>query len=267
MPFPDCERIRYKKNPLVQVTCQLRFPSILKINESPVEFQEKIRDNYPIYNCKTELQQTITFDTQMTTKMQLIPKTKQTTTVKNHNFSSIDTKWHINLTPTFLALTTYKYADWEDFSEKLQQPFKALCEIYKPTYFERVGLRYIDAFDRSKLNLKKTKWSKLIQPFVLGFASNRHVEKDVKRTKNNAEIDLGNGATALIQTGLGAIGDLPLLSNSESVFIFDTDMYMIRKQEHEVNETLNYLHNNAIKIIHSAIKPKLHQAMEPEPHV
>lgn len=48
MQFPDYERVIYERNPLYEVTCQLNFPSILKItSQQPVEFHEGIRNEYP----------------------------------------------------------------------------------------------------------------------------------------------------------------------------------------------------------------------------
>ena len=50
MPFPDSERVIYQRNPLLEVICQLRFPSILRIDsEAPAVFQERVRKEYPMY--------------------------------------------------------------------------------------------------------------------------------------------------------------------------------------------------------------------------
>lgn len=69
---------------------------------------------------------------------------------------------------------------WEDFKERLITPLQKLLEIYKPAFFERVGLRYVDAFQRSKLGLQSSSWAELIQPFALGFLSNDKVMSEVK---------------------------------------------------------------------------------------
>ncbi len=43
----DYKRVIYAKAPITEVSCQLRFPAILKIeNESPSAFQELIRDKF-----------------------------------------------------------------------------------------------------------------------------------------------------------------------------------------------------------------------------
>ena len=55
MLFPDAKRTIYKNNVLEQVICQLRFPTILKIDtEVPSRFQEVIRHRFPIYKQTNE---------------------------------------------------------------------------------------------------------------------------------------------------------------------------------------------------------------------
>ena len=55
MPFPEAERVVYRQNPLDRVVCQLKFPPILKIErEIPVEFQDRIRKDFPGFYEKRE---------------------------------------------------------------------------------------------------------------------------------------------------------------------------------------------------------------------
>ena len=57
MPLPDFPRLTLQKNPLEQVICQLRFPQILKIDmQAPFEFQDIIRQEYPMYAASKENQ-------------------------------------------------------------------------------------------------------------------------------------------------------------------------------------------------------------------
>ena len=57
MPFPEKQRVIYKKNPLNKVICQFRFPPILRIDsEIPSSFQDSIRSDFPLYQEKIEVQ-------------------------------------------------------------------------------------------------------------------------------------------------------------------------------------------------------------------
>jgi uncharacterized protein (TIGR04255 family) len=75
MQFPDYERVIYERNPLNEVLCQLRFPSILKVtSQQPVEFQEVIRTDYPILNIKRPVELPVPNQTpELTTILGSIP--------------------------------------------------------------------------------------------------------------------------------------------------------------------------------------------------
>lgn len=55
MMFAEYDRCQYLRSPLVEVICQLRFPTILSINANePAAFQEAIRRDFPQYRVVTE---------------------------------------------------------------------------------------------------------------------------------------------------------------------------------------------------------------------
>jgi len=267
MPFSDVERVIYNNNPLIEVICQLRFPRILSINEFlPAAFQDRIRGDYPLFNVAIEHQQQFTIDS-IDTDTPPIPRVVQSEKINNYRFSSADGFWHINLTGTFIALSTSKYSCWEDFLLRMKKPLAALLDIYKPAFYERIGLRYVDAFRRSKLKLDGVDWSELIQPYALGFLSNLLVKNEVRSQNYTVEIDIGNKAIAQIKTTLGFVGSignsLPT-SNHELSFIVDSDIFYMKKEISELNDSLEYLHNNSTKLIRAIITDRLHKAMGPE---
>ncbi|MDR1070039.1 MAG: TIGR04255 family protein, partial [Gracilibacteraceae bacterium] len=122
MPFLNFQRAIYAKSQLTEVVCQLRFPRILMINEEqPAAFQERIRDDYPLFQVVVEQQQHITVDIG-SKEIQPIPRLIQSETTNNYKFSSVDENWRVNLTSTFLALSTSRYDRWENFQEHLKKP-------------------------------------------------------------------------------------------------------------------------------------------------
>jgi uncharacterized protein (TIGR04255 family) len=136
MPFPEAPRVIYRKNPLNRVICQLRYPSILKINtESPADFQESIRREYPLYREKTEFLQENTIRGKTDLPTEMMNQLMQASVTKNHEFRSEDGIWKINLTRNFLSISTSKYVRWEDFLERFMSSFKALMRIYMPPFF------------------------------------------------------------------------------------------------------------------------------------
>jgi len=267
MPFPEVERVIYSNNPLIEVICQLRFPRILKINEnSPASFQDIIREDYPLFDITIEHQQKFAIDSNDNDTLP-IPRVVQSEKINNYKFSSTDGFWHINLTSTFIALTTSKYYCWEDFLKRMEKPLAALLDIYKPAFYERIGLRYVDAFKKSRLRLDDVDWSELIQPYALGFLSNPTIKNEVRSQNYMVEIDIGNNAIAKIKTVLGFVGsisnDIPA-TDPELSFIVDSDMFFMKKEINELDESLDYLHKNSTKLIRAIIKNRLHQAMKPK---
>lgn len=55
MISPDNRRYAYGKAQLIEVICQLRFPTILSIDtREPADFQETVREAFPRYQCQVE---------------------------------------------------------------------------------------------------------------------------------------------------------------------------------------------------------------------
>ena len=58
--FPEAPRVIYDKAPLSRVICQLRFPSVLKIESSiPADFQERIRGRFPVFEKSNQILPTL----------------------------------------------------------------------------------------------------------------------------------------------------------------------------------------------------------------
>jgi len=262
MAFEKAERVIYKNNPLIQVICQLRFPRILSINEkAPADFQDSIRKDYPVYAVAVEQEQQLTIEA----AKDPAPKVIQGERINNYSFSSADDIWRINLTSTFLSLSTSRYTRWEDFCSHLKKPLDALNAVYSPAFYERIGLRYVDAYCRSALNLDANMpWTELIKPFALGFLSSE-IAVEVKGYSSTSDINLGNGAMARVVASMGFVGNAVFQQNPELSFIVDSDFfYDSKKAISELEVSLDNLHNHANNLIRSIITEKLHEAMEPE---
>jgi uncharacterized protein (TIGR04255 family) len=251
MPFPNSERVIYEINPLENVICQLRFPPILKIDsEIPAEFQEKIRIEFPIYNESIEEQGLIINESP-------IFSTQKT---KNHEFSTEDGLWKINVTRTFIALSTSKYERWEQFNEKLNRILKTFVDIYKPPFFTRVGLRYIDVFDRAKLGLNNRSWEDLIKPYILGVLGTE-ISMNVDNFENTYQIKLSEAnSTVRVITSLV----LHRISR-EQCFKVDSDFFKSsRTNIEDTSKNLDFLNKTASKLIRWIITEELHNSLKPK---
>lgn len=258
--FSQEERCVYQNHQLGDVICQLRFPEILSIGASaPVAFQEAIRDEYPQYAAKTE-----TPAPKLTGAPGQFSIENQPSTV-NYHFVSEDGAWRVNLTNKFISLATTRYTCWEDFALRLDKPLAAFIKIYKPAYFERVGLRYLNFISRRNLDLEGTPFSELISPIYLGpLADEEITEANSSRCSIDAELGLRGGCRVNLHAGPGLIKRNGQ-ADQEVRFIFDQDLFLPGKLP--INLTtgaLQTLHSQAYSIFRGAITDTLHNALGPE---
>ena len=253
---PHC---RYRKNQIVEVICQLRFPEILTIaTNPPAQFQEIIRSEFPQFSRRQELPAPKVTGTpgQMTIQNQ--------PSVINYQFTSADGIWRVNLTSKFISLTCARYTCWEDFARKLDKPLAAFIKTYQPAYFERIGLRYLNFISREELGLENIPFSQLFAPCYLGPLAEEDVEDStVTRCTVDAEMAIRGGCRAKLHAGPGMV-KRGGKEEKEVKFIFDQDLYMPGQlQANLIPGALQTLHAQAFSIFRGAITDKLHEAMEP----
>ena len=261
MLFGPYDRYQYAHPPLMEVICQLRFPAILAIDANePVDFQEAIRQEFPRYSVHRE---------------QLPPKVVKKGTgtvlepqkpVNNHSFISEDGRWKINLTQNFIALSTVGYQRWEDFAARLDRPLAQFIQIYRPAFFERLGLRYLNAISRRTLGLTDSLWDDLIQTKYLGILGEPDVEEsEIAKCSVDVETPLVGGYRMKVHAGPGVLGGGRVKDN-EIRFILDSDFSAADKiSAEQVPEKLERMHQYAVCLFQGAITKELHEAMGPTP--
>lgn len=249
-----CKRVQYKNSPLLEVIFQLQFPTILSINSNePAEFQEAIRERYPFYEENIEQQNEVT----------VVPggnsaQVKQTQT-KNHTFISVDKTYKVNLTSSFIAISTVRYTRWEDFVEHINYVIPKFERKYSPAFYTRVGLRYIDAITRGNLGLTGKKWSELIKPHILGIIT-PGIEENVQTFLSTAEYkNPDEKSFTRVRIELVHVNE-----NKELSLLLDSDYFTTEiTQQDSVLSVAETLHTNSSTFIESAIMPDLRNAMEP----
>ena len=258
--FLETERVQYRKPQLLEVICQLRFPAILSISaREPAEFQDMIRGSYPQYTRNVE---------KLPPKVSGQPgnmKLEEQPAVVNYQFLSADGRWKVNMTNSFIALATPAYTVWEDFAQRLDEVLACFIKVYKPAYFERIGLRYINAFSRKALGLEDTPFAELIEPGYLGLMGEEDVnERAFARITQEAELALSGGCKLKLHCGPGMI-KRNNVEDKEVRFILDNDIFMPGKVEMKHSAgALNTVHTHADRVFRGAITGMLHQAMEPQ---
>lgn len=258
--FSNQKRCRYGAHQLAEVICQLRFPEILTIEaNAPVDFQEAIRAEFPQFLRRQETPAPRITGVPGNMALQNQPA------VINYQFSSADGIWRVNLTGKFISLSCSQYTCWEDFAGKLDKPLAAFIQVYKPAYFERVGLRYLNFISRSQLALEGVPFSELITPCYLGPLAEEDVSESAStRCSVDAELAIRGGCRVKFHAGPGLVKRNGQ-EDKEVKFIFDQDLFMPGKlQLNLAVGALQTLHSQADSIFRGAITEKLHEAMEPE---
>ncbi len=257
--FANEPRCIYRANQLGEVICQLRFPEILSIETTlPAQFQDAIRADFPLYALRKENAAPKLTGVPGAFQLQNPPSTN------NYQFSSQDQVWRVNLTSRFLSLACGKYSCWEDFAAMLDKPLAAFIQLYKPAFYERVGLRYLNFISRKTLSLDQTPFSDLVSSCYLGLLSEEDVSEGAcTRSGVDAELKIRGGCSVKIHAGPGLVKRNGT-SDPEVKFIFDQDLYMPGNVPVNLSAPcLETLHSQAWSIFRGAITPLLHQAMEP----
>ena len=225
MPFPQSDREVYKLNPLAQVICQLRYPAILRITaESPFEYQDAVRGEYPLYEEKTSFPGNLPQDLPegISAMMSALPLPGKAGS-REHHFSTEDRARSISLTQEFIAVTENLYVDWKHFRSKIKSAQDLLQQIYNPAFYERVGLRYVDVLNRKAIGVPDMPWSELLDPSFIGMLSTSGLEGDVRAIKTEAVLTVPDvqGGLVRVTHGLAATQ----ADEEEEVYVIDADFY------------------------------------------
>ena len=256
--FPPVERVVYEKSPLVQVLCQVRYPAVLKIeSELPAAFQERVRDAYPIFERTTE------------SVLGTMPKgvgallSAPSFEDRVHSkFSTEDGNWTLSLLRDSMSLTTGKYTRWREFRRMVVPCLQALVEIYKPSYYTRVGLRYINRIERSKLNLENVAWSELITPAVLGELASSEIASCALEASRRLRLQVP-GLPDLIGLQHGLHEEE---GEAEHAYMIDFDFYIDKKTGvPDASEILDRFNRHADRVFRWCILDRLHHAIGPSP--
>lgn len=261
MKLPEYQRVIYQRTPLIEVMGQLRFPRILKINnQEPVEFQEKIRFDYPIF----QQAQSLNLPAEIAT---LEPQVGSITPqYPIYNFLSEDSKWQLSLDRDNLTLATVEYNRYEEFKEKFIKAINVFEEIYHPPFYVRLGLRYKDLILRSKLKMEKDKpWSALISPQITSELHISELSGSIRNLVKNMEIELEAGKVNLNHGFV--LSQNPSQGNIQELgYLFDADFSVEpRINKEEIWDVFDNFNRTGGKLFRWSITEELHVAMEPQP--
>lgn len=245
--FPPSDRVIYSQPPLRQVIAQLRFPTILKIDgEVPHEFQERIRGNFPHVERETGIPNL---------PAEIAPfLTQQSCYVFKDDDAS-----ELRLASNSLSLTMGLYKRWEGFRALFNPAIDALTGIYKPSFFSRTGLRYINIIDKNHLGLSNTPWTSLISEKLISTLTVPGLEEFTVEFQNAVRVRAENtlGSSLFLQHGFFA-------ENNALSYKIDFDFYKDEKVMcDDAKSALDTLNQRVGRAFRWCISEQLHTAMGP----
>lgn len=240
-------RVKYLKSTLREVIFQVRFPKIIKLmEEAPAAFQELIIGKYPIYSLEKK-----------ETVVEFNGQHKQQVNENNHSFISASGRTKINLTSSFIAVSTLEYDRWEAFKLEIEDILAKFYSCYKIPGIQRIGLRYKNIIVRNHLGLQGRPWSELLDASVLGPLA---VCEDI--TSYKTEFELKNDDNCFTNRHYELVRER---TSNELAMVLDCDYYYsgFFKTE-EVSGLSNKLHELSQKFIEESHKDVLLTAMQPQ---
>ena len=158
-PFgPSVQEVPLTRAPLVNVIVQVRFPAVMKIEDSAfvANFQEAIRTDYPILRPERQL------------GVLIGPggvQPQDAGTVWRFETKDPDA-WQVTLAPTFVSLSAKRYTRRSDLLARLTVVLHALEGWLHPNVCDRIGVRYVDRVTGEQL----ARISTLVRREILGVA-------------------------------------------------------------------------------------------------
>lgn len=259
--FPESPRVRFSRNPLVEVVCQFRFNPILRISqEPPADFQERIRQEYPEYTREPD--RLGAPDDIPEEVLETLARHLRKARNPVHRFATESEQPRtILLSQSFLSVSETGYTDWESFVAATRRVEEVFADIYRPGPYVRLGLRYINKIVPAALGLDACPWSELIRPEFAGVTGTSYVSPFLKESSARALVvvpQVPDGGV-LLQHGVQHDED-------GSFYFIDSDFFTSsRRNSSDARELLALFNRLAGNLFRSALQERLVRALGPTP--
>ncbi|NLB30653.1 MAG: TIGR04255 family protein [Alcaligenaceae bacterium] len=128
----NTDYFKLTKQPLVFVLAEFRFPVIMQMNQFLPEVQEKLRQKLPFY------------EEQQAQEVQLNQDGIEIKSSPQWAFIDKSRTKSVLLSPSRIVFSTSAYDRFEGFEEFCLDVLDTLREVVKPSFIQRIGLRYAD---------------------------------------------------------------------------------------------------------------------------
>jgi uncharacterized protein (TIGR04255 family) len=261
MALPETNRVIYSRNPLAEVTAQLKFPPILRIEaETPAQFQEAIRDGFPLYRQVMAANQ---LPAELPPQVRnLIQGMGAAVGPIQHVFETQDRKSVVTLSREAMTFKTTTYTQWEVFRQQLESLRATLEQIYRPASYGRLGLRYVDIIRRSILDLDRVPWAELLNASIGGELTAPELGESIDSASAQLHCKLdGENSFVTLRTGIALAEPA-----KEKCFLIDCEFHTHNPTEiANVTSTLDTFNKASGNLFRWAIRDRLRDALQPQP--
>ena len=257
MALPNYPREIYKKNPLAEVVCQVRFGALPDMSGKQLDtFWEHIRDRFPRMEAEEGIDPLDVSNGLPQEVSDHLPAQGF------YDFISEDGLWTLSLTADSLALTCRSYERWEEFKIWLILALDALEQTYQPRTFLRVGLRYLDVVQRSLLGLDGAAWPQLLAGPLIGELASPDIGHDIEYVTREFVFRLNDAYASRVRVRHGFVQTED--AAEEICYLIDSDFYTDEEAERsDADKILDEYHRYARRFFRWCISEQLHAAMEP----
>ncbi len=215
--------------PLVRVIAQVRFPTILSVENSDfiAPFQEDIRAEYPVLRSEQSRSVSVGENGVLGTHANALWR-----------FQDTEGMWRVTLARDFLSLDTGGYNSRDDFLLRLELVVKALVSHVRPEVIDRLGVRYIDRVTGKDL----ADLPRLVRPEVCGIFSSP-LAPQAGHSICEAEFDLPDKSGRL-KTRWGLVPSNTTVDPAaidaveEASWLLDIDAFLVEQRKLEVGRVL-----------------------------
>jgi uncharacterized protein (TIGR04255 family) len=226
------------------VVCQLRFHPVLRIGtELPVLLQDAIRDQFPKYA------QEETFTVRLGSRPELAPPAPTV-----HRFESQDGQWIARLAVDFFSVETARgYRRYSEFLEIVDRVRKRVEHVYSVADYERIGLRYINVFEKGRF---EGRWNRWINETLLGPIGDANVGASVVHADQFLALSEDSWSIG-VRHGIRSEG-----------YLLDLDHYTEqRTASGKAHDLLCEFNLRLYRLFRWAITEEAHRALGPEENV
>lgn len=226
---PVVKSVKFPKNFLRTVVCELRFPTLLEFEpKAPRELQRATRKQFPVY----DKQQNVS----------LSPGALEAADV--HLFRSKSGIESVALRPSAVALETSRYSTFGPFLEMIRLVHGASLSFIDSDFFTRVGLRYINVLPAPADHLEGWLNEDLVKPLIEGvFGDVMIYRQEIRGTSQAGRYSFRH-----------AIHDEE--KSLTRSYVLDFDFYAETVEADEVIALLESLHEECYSFFRWAIGPR-----------